>query len=131
MKIAVITDDGKTISQHFGRAAYYMVLSIEDGKISGREMRDKLSHKNFPGEHPEEHHGEGHGLDPASHDRHAQMADAIADCQVLLCGGMGMGAYQSMLQLNIKPIVTDLRDIDAAALAYLSGNIEDQTDRLH
>ena len=73
MKIAVITDDGKTISQHFGRAPYYMVFSVEDGKISGREMRDKLSHKNFPGEHPEEHHGEGHGLDPASHDRHAQM----------------------------------------------------------
>jgi predicted Fe-Mo cluster-binding NifX family protein len=32
MKIAVITDDGKTISQHFGRAPYYMVFSIE-GKL--------------------------------------------------------------------------------------------------
>ena len=131
MKIAVITDDGKTISQHFGRAAYYMVLSIEDGKVSGREIRDKLGHKNFPGEHTEEHHGIAHGLDAASHDRHAQMAAAIVDCQVLMCGGMGMGAYQSMLQLNIKPIITDLLDIEAAAQAYLSGNIEDQTDRLH
>ena len=131
MKIAVITDDGKTISQHFGRAPYYMVFSVEDGKISGREMRDKLGHKNFPGEHHEEHHGESHGLDAASHNRHAQMADAISDCQVLLCGGMGMGAYQSMLQLNIKPIVTDVLDIEAAAQAYLAGSLLDQTTRLH
>jgi predicted Fe-Mo cluster-binding NifX family protein len=29
MKIAAITDDGKTISQHFGRAAYYMVLLLK------------------------------------------------------------------------------------------------------
>ena len=131
MKIAVITDDGKTISQHFGRAPYYMVLSVEDGKISGREMRDKLGHKNFSGEHHEEHHGESHGLDAASHNRHAQMADAISDCQVLLCGGMGMGAYQSMLQLNIKPIVTDVLDIEAALQAYLAGSLLDQTARLH
>jgi predicted Fe-Mo cluster-binding NifX family protein len=131
MKIAAITDDGTTISQHFGRAPYYMVLSIEDGKIAGCEMRDKLGHKNFSGEHNEEHHGETHGLDAASHNRHAQMADAISDCQVLLCGGMGMGAYQSMLQLNIKPIVTDIRNIEAAAQAYLAGSIVDQTDRLH
>ena len=33
MKIAVITDDEKTISQHFGRAPYYMVFTIEDGHI--------------------------------------------------------------------------------------------------
>ena len=94
-------------------------------------MRDKLGHQNFSGEDHEEHHGETHGLDAASHNRHAQMADAISDCQVLLCGGMGMGAYQSMLQLNIKPIVTDIRDIEAAAQAYLAGSIVDQTDRLH
>jgi predicted Fe-Mo cluster-binding NifX family protein len=131
MKIAVITDDGKSISQHFGRAAYYMVLSIEDGKIAGRELRDKMGHKNFSGDHTEEPHSATHGVDTASHNRHVQMADAIADCQVLLCGGMGMGAYQSMLQLNIKPIVTDISDIDAAAQAYLAGSIEDQTDRLH
>jgi predicted Fe-Mo cluster-binding NifX family protein len=34
MKIAAITDDGRTISQHFGRASHYMVVTIEDGKIT-------------------------------------------------------------------------------------------------
>ncbi len=124
MKIAVITDDGKTISQHFGQAASYMVLSIVDGKISGRELRDKLGHKDFT--------TEGHSLDEAAHhDRHAQMSAAITDCQVLICGGMGTPAYQSMLQLNIKPVITDMKDIDAAVQAYLAGSLVDHTERLH
>jgi len=31
LKIAVITEDGKTISKHFGRAPYYMIVTIENG----------------------------------------------------------------------------------------------------
>ncbi|HVP21715.1 MAG TPA: NifB/NifX family molybdenum-iron cluster-binding protein [Anaerolineaceae bacterium] len=131
MKIAVITDDGQTISQHFGRAPYYVVCTVEDGKISARELRDKLGHSHFAGEEHHEHHDASHGMDAASHDRHAQMAGAIADCQVLLCGGMGMGAYQSMLQLNIQPVVTNLQDIEAAVQAYIDGKIIDHTERLH
>jgi predicted Fe-Mo cluster-binding NifX family protein len=131
MKIAVITDDGKTISQHFGRAAFYMVLSIEEGKIIDREMRDKLGHNQFSVLGPEEHHHEQHGLDDASHNKHAQMAGSITDCQALLCGGMGMGAYESMRRLNIQPIVTDLRDIESAAQAYLEGKLVDHTEKLH
>jgi predicted Fe-Mo cluster-binding NifX family protein len=132
MKIAVITDDGKTISQHFGRAPYYMVLTIEDGKITNREQRDKLGHNQFSSQPHEEHnHGVGHGNDPATHSKHASMAEAIADCEALLCGGMGMGAYESMRQLNIKPVVTDLSDIDTAAQAYIDGKLIDHTEMLH
>jgi predicted Fe-Mo cluster-binding NifX family protein len=131
MKIAVITDDGKTISQHFGRAKAYVVATIEDGKITNREMRSKLGHNQFAGEPHEEHHGESHGQDPASHNKHVQMANAIADCQVLLCGGMGMGAYLSMQQLNIQPIVTDYQDVEGAVQAYIDGKIEDHTEKLH
>ena len=131
MKIAVITDDGTTISRHFGRALFYMVMTIENGKISNREKRNKLGHNHFSSENHEEHHGAGHGQDAASHDRHAGMAAAIADCEALICGGMGMGAYQSMLQLKIKPIVTELEDVDAAALAYIKGTIVDRTEFLH
>jgi len=131
LKIAVITDDGKTISQHFGRAAFYMVLSIEEGEIINREMRNKLGHNQFSAVGPEEHYHEQHGLDDASHNKHAQMAGSISDCQALLCGGMGMGAYESMRRLNIQPIVTDLRDIEAATQAYMDGKLVDHTEKLH
>jgi transcriptional regulator with XRE-family HTH domain/predicted Fe-Mo cluster-binding NifX family protein/quercetin dioxygenase-like cupin family protein len=132
MKIAVITDDGKTISQHFGRAPYYQVLTIEEGKVVNREMRDKLGHNQFSVQHQtEQTGGAGHGMDQASHDKHVSMAETIADCKAVLCGGMGRGAYESMRRLDIKPVITDLQDIDAAVNAFLDGQLIDHTELLH
>lgn len=135
MKIAAITDDGKTISQHFGRAPYYLVLTIEDGQITQTEMRDKLGHAHFSTEphedHSHEHRDQGHGFGPEAHDRHLRMSQSIADCEVLLCRGMGRGAYISIEQRGIRPILTDIADIQAAVQAYLDGKIVDHVDKLH
>lgn len=132
MKIAVITEDGQTISQHFGRAPYYLVLTIEEGKIVNREMRNKMGHTHFASQpHAEEPPGRGHGMDAASHNKHVRMAEAIADCKALLCGGMGMGAYESIRRLNIQPVVTDLEDIEVAVQAFLDGKLIDHTELLH
>jgi predicted Fe-Mo cluster-binding NifX family protein len=133
MKIAAITDDGKTISQHFGRAPYYMVVTVEAGKIVAREMRDKLGHAQFEAEgHDHEEDASGrHGYGPVAEDRHGRMALAITDCEALLCRGMGMGAYESMKARNIRPVVTDVNDIDEACLAYAGGQIVDHVEALH
>jgi len=135
MEIAAVSDDGVTISQHFGRAPFNVVVTVEDGKIVARETRDKMGHAQFAGEpHTEEAHGadpRGHGFDPAAQSRHALMAAAIADCEVLLVRGMGAGAYESMKQAGIRPIVTDVTTIDEAVEAVISGQIEDHSERLH
>jgi len=132
MKIAAITDDGKTISRHFGRAPYYLVLTIEEGKVVNREMRDKMGHNQFATQsHSEDSNDAGHGMDAASHDKHISMAEAIADCKVLLCGGMGMGAYESMRRLNIQPVVTDRIAVDDAVQDFLDGKLIDHTELLH
>jgi len=135
MKIAAITDDGTLISQHFGRSPYFLVLTIEDGKIVSRELREKLNHNHFSSQHhhPDEPHERHHrhGQDEGSHRKHTEMANTIADCQAVLCGGMGRGAYTSMLQLGITPIVTDISTVDEAVQAYLDGKIIDRTDKLH
>jgi predicted Fe-Mo cluster-binding NifX family protein len=132
MKIAVITDDGKTISQHFGQAFYYLVVTVENEQIVNRELREKLSHTHFANEsHGPEASGQSHGFSPASQDRHTRMAQAIADCEALLCRGMGRGAYESMQALGIRPVVTDIASIDEAVNAYIEGTIIDRVDRLH
>jgi predicted Fe-Mo cluster-binding NifX family protein len=132
MKIAAITDDGNTISQHFGRAPYYLVATVENGAIVSREMRDKLGHAHFANEpHEGDQPSQPHGFGPAAQNRHVQMAEAIADCQALLCGGMGAGAYQSMVERGIKPVVTEIASIDEAVMAYVEGRIVDRTDWLH
>ena len=94
-------------------------------------MREKIGHNQFSAEGHEEHHHEQHGLDDASHNKHSQMANAIADCQAVICGGMGMGAYESMRRLNIQPIVTDLQTIDQAVQSFIAGSLVDHTEKLH
>ena len=140
MKIAAVSEDGTTISQHFGRAPFYIVLTLQDGRIISREQRDKLGHAHFAGGEHHEHgshspdHGSGtrgHGFDPASQGRHAQMVTAIADCQALLARGMGAGAYQSIEQAGIRPVITDIEKIEDAVEAYAAGRIVDHTERLH
>lgn len=132
MKIAFITDDGEKISRHFGRAPYYLVFEVEDGKVINREMREKLGHQHFAaqGEHHEHENHDGHsGME--AHGKHMSMTEAIQDCEALICGGMGMGAYQSMEALGIKPVVTEKSDIEETLRAYLDGSLKDQTEMLH
>ena len=130
MKIAVITDDGKTISQHFGRAQHYLVVTVEDGKIVGQELRDKAGHHTFA---PQEGAGHGHagphGFDPASRGRHAQMLAVIADCQVVLAGGMGQGMLLNLQQAGIRPVLTEVRDIHEAARAFVDGRLVERPER--
>jgi predicted Fe-Mo cluster-binding NifX family protein len=134
MKIAVVTEDGVKISAHFGRAPYYVVVTIEDGQIVGREQREKVAHgqghsHGLAGQvHLE---GEAHGFDAAAQDTHSRMAAPIADCQVLLARGMGMGAYEGLKQAGIQPILTDIATIDEAIAAYLAGVLVDHPERLH
>ena len=135
MKIAFVSDDGTTISQHFGRAAYYVVLTIENGKVIQKEKRSKLGHTQFSGQH-EEHHehgpaGAGHGFEPGAMERHASMAQAILDCEALIVGGMGAGAYEGIKQAGIEPIVTDMESIDEAAAAYIAGTLKNHIEYLH
>ena len=131
MKIAAVTSDGTTISQHFGRATHYVVMTVEDGKIVARELRDKMGHAQFAGAEEQHEPGQPHGFGPESQGRHAQMIDAIRDCSVLLARGMGLGARQSLEEVGITPILTDIADIEAAARAYLAGEIVDHTELLH
>ena len=57
--------------------------------------------------------------------------DAIADCEAIICGGMGMGAYESMKRLNIKPFVTDCLDPEIAVQSYIDGKLIDHIEKLH
>jgi predicted Fe-Mo cluster-binding NifX family protein len=128
MKIAFATQDGINISKHFGRAPYYLVVSVEDGAETAREMRDKANHAHVV------HDALGssgaaqapHGFSPEEQNLHFQMAAAISDCATLVCGGMGNGAYINLNERGIKPLLTDVDSIDEALKAYLSGTLIDR-----
>jgi predicted Fe-Mo cluster-binding NifX family protein len=132
VKVAVITDDGRTISQHFGRAPFFLVATVEDGRVLGTEMRQKAGHHTFA-QAGEPHHAQAgpHGFDPASQGRHAAMLAAIQDCQVVLAGGMGEGMYQNLQQVGIRPVMTEIRSIEEALQAFVEGRLPEHPDRVH
>lgn len=113
MKIAFATEDGKTISAHFGKAPYYVVVEAVAGQAPARETRAKAHH--------DSHHG---------HD-HADMFASIADCQVLVVGGMGTPAHQAALAHGLQVIATDQRDIEAALQAYLNHTLQENPLLIH
>lgn len=132
MKIAVVTEDGITISQHFGRAPYYLVVTVENGKVTNKERRDKAGHHTFAGQHGEHHETGGrHGFDVDAQARHAGMMSNITDSQVLIAGGMGMGACESLKGRGIETVITDVSGIDDAVKLYLEGKLPNLKERLH
>ena len=59
------------------------------------------------------------------------MLEAIRDCDVLLARGMGRGAYESIRQAGIEPILTDEESINTAVQQYLAGTLINHVERLH
>ncbi len=121
LKIAVITDDGERISAHFGRARYYKVFTVDDGRIVAEEMIPRQGVHTHAHEH---HHHHGH------HHHHQTMLQPIAECQVLIAGGMGEPAYQAA-QANGLEVVLTGGPIRSAVEAYLRGELTSDLRRLH
>ena len=59
------------------------------------------------------------------------MFENIRDCDVVLSRGMGRGAYLGLQSLGIRPILTDIADIETAVQAVLDDTIIDHVDQLH
>lgn len=133
IKIATVTDDGQTISQQFGRAKYYTVFTIENGQIIDREQREKMGHAHFAGEHPEGEEADPreHSFAPAGQDLRVRMIEAIRDCHFLLVRGIGSGAYHTLEQVGIRPVITDIASVDEAVLEAAEGIILDHKEKLY
>jgi predicted DNA-binding protein (UPF0251 family)/predicted Fe-Mo cluster-binding NifX family protein len=122
-RIALPTDDGTTLCLHFGRAHYYKIVEITDGKVTASELRDKFAHV-----HGEEHQGESH----ASHEEvHGRMADAAHGCDTVIAGGMGQGAMDALTAAGMKVIQTDKVDLGEIVESYRTGGLVNVTGQLH
>ncbi len=134
MRIAVASDDAERVSQHFGRAPYYVVFTVEERRIAEREVRSKAYHHAeghaedraaAHGEAHEHRHGQhegqaGHaGHDHHGHD-HGSMLEPIADCQVVLVGGMGQGAYESLRAAGVEAAFVQAGRTEDAVADYLA-----------
>ena len=117
MKIAVVTDDGKTVSRHFARAKYYLVYDLEAGGVKGGESRPKASRS------PD--HGALHQREKEVSLREEFVSD-VRGCEAVIAGGMGRKMYDAFLQAGVRPYVTKITRSEEVVDAYINGELDDQ-----
>ncbi len=92
MKIAIVSDDRKTISSHFGRSKGFVIFEAEGKEIKMQEYR------------PNTFTGHAKGLEGAEHKlhNHAPILDALKDCKVVISHGMGERMYNDLKRTGIE-----------------------------
>lgn len=118
MRIAIASDDEKTIASHFGRTKGFVICEIEDDQIKSREYRLNT----FTG-HARGLQGLGHEID-----RHVPILAALADCKAVVSHGMGRRIYDDLRRAGIEVFVTDKTDIQKALRLYLDGELIDRPE---
>ena len=105
MRIAVTYENGE-IFQHFGHTEQFKLYDVEDGKIVSQQVIDT--------------NGYGHGA-------LAGFLNAV-HADVLICGGIGMGAQMALSDAGIRLCAGVSGSADAAAKAFAEGNLEFGSD---
>lgn len=118
MRIGVPTNDGKTISEHFGRSAAFLVFEIEDGQIKACETR-----KNGM-QHLHEQRACDHAATGSTPHTHEGILSALAGCDVVICAGMGRGAAEALRAGGVgRIVVTAAGPAEEIVAAYLAGKL--------
>ena len=86
---------------------------------------------------PTGRHDHDHGLEPITlMERpapvtHGGMLEPVADCQVLIAGGMGQPAFERARATGLEVILTSEHVIAKAAAAYAAGTLASDPRRIH
>lgn len=103
MKIAVSYEDGN-IFQHFGHSKMFKIYEMDGQNIVDTKIIE------------------------AQDSRHSALATMLDDINVdaLICGGIGNGAMEALVQMGIEVCSGVSGDADEAVAEYLNGSLESQ-----
>ncbi|MDQ5909231.1 MAG: hypothetical protein QG599_1326 [Pseudomonadota bacterium] len=104
MKIAVTSQNRRTITEHAGKCRKFWIYDVDQGQTTGRELLELPLEQSF------------HESSP--HDPHP-----LDDVQVLISASMGPGLRQRLMAKGITVLMTPETDPDVAVAAYLQGTL--------
>ena len=123
MKIAIPTNDGTSISEHFGRSAAFLIFEAENGQIKNHEMKTNGQQHT---------HAQGScGHDSAGHAQHSHQGilSALDGCEIVICAGMGQRAAEALKANGINQIVfTTPGSAEDAVSTFLAGKLIPKTE---
>lgn len=119
MKIAVASDDGKTISSHFGRARGFVLMDVTNDIIKSEEY----IFNDFTG------HARGLEGHDHQHDRHGPILNALKEYNVVISHGMGRRIYMDLQEAGKQVFITPETNVRKAVELYTQGKLVDNPDQ--
>lgn len=121
MRIAMPTDDRKTLAAHFGRAGEFAVYEASNGEALLVEFRTNMHTHG---------HGHGHegGHDHADGKGHGHSHDfdrPLGGVDVVICRGLGKRAREAVERIGAALHFTREDDLPTIASMFLNGKLED------
>lgn len=108
--LAIATADGVSVCDHLARSTSYLLLDIEDGRITAGSYRTRAS-------------------DTCGN--HASFVEMLRGAHAVICGGIGQGAAESLAAHGIEPLVVEgPHSIDEAVNRYLAGSLVTTGERV-
>ncbi len=104
MKIAVTSQNRRTITEHAGKCRKFWIYDIDQGQIAGRNLLELPMEQSFHESSPRDRH-------------------PLDDVQVLIAASMGPGLHQRLSAKGIMALMTQETDPDVAVAAYLQGTL--------
>jgi predicted Fe-Mo cluster-binding NifX family protein len=118
-KIAVATNNQKTVTGHIGKCKAFMIYEIEDDKILNKELRENLftNHRMSHRKHP---YGEGgrHGHN------HTHLIEGLKDCSYLISKGGGWRVVEDLKEYKIATLFTEVELINDAVDKFIRGELK-------
>lgn len=92
-RIAIPSDDRRTVAQHFGRAAGFLVFEYDGGALTSeyRPLTEGTAHD------------------------HERIVDVLRDCDVVIAGGMGGGMMSALYDAGIEVAISTVTEARKAA----------------
>jgi len=124
-KIAVAQLNESEISKHFGRSPLFGIYTIADGEVIETEMRMNTFTHHMKNDNGSDHTHRGRGNENRNHSHnHKSVVNGLADCQVIISGGMGMGAINNLSAAGKEIIITDEKLSEQAVKKYIIGELK-------
>lgn len=134
-KVAFVSTNKKSINGSFGGSKYFEVFTVKDGEITQRETRETFVDNGnkaipkmlVPLNKDEQSNGMAKSFSlnvvDKSKEKHLKIARTISDCNFVVARGMCANAHDSILQLNMKPIRTKIKDFEEGIKQIADGTI--------
>ena len=114
MKIALPSDDRRTLAVHFGRAAEFALFDVNDGRVGPVEFR--------PNEHEHTHESHDRAEGSGSPPRH-DFDHALRGANVVICRGLGRRAQEALATMGINVIFAAGDDLAEVASRFARGEL--------